>query len=208
MTHTIGERLDVWKYREDAHLESEKPITERDGTILPESRTDFAGFFFFFFPRLPTGGCQSGDEASQTKPSIRFPSCKAQCDIVHRLFYKENMRWLRGGGETHLQELQISPRFRLFGEVGRTEGRGGYWHRHYPPTPHPSSTAVQSQREVWAVTACHRIVMSHSIRAPGPIRFKNKWKKIKRKKIWERTRAKSFFGGGVKKKCFHDSEIS
>lgn len=34
MIHTIGGSLDVWEYTENAHQESEQPITERDGTLL------------------------------------------------------------------------------------------------------------------------------------------------------------------------------
>lgn len=81
-----------------------KQITERDGTIFPESRMDarVASFFLFFLVcGSPTGGCQSGDRASQTKPSIQFPSCKAQCDIVALLFFLflRKAWWLRGKGD-------------------------------------------------------------------------------------------------------------
>lgn len=107
----------------------------------------------FFSARLPTGGCQSGDGASQTKPSIRFPSCKAQCDIVPRLFYKENMRDCGGvgGRETHFQELQITT---AIWRGGARVGEGGGWGGvtgsctlSPPQPPHPSSTAVRPQHE-------------------------------------------------------------
>lgn len=146
MIHTIGGRLDVWKYIEDAHLESEKPITERDGTIPPESRTDVGGFFFFF--RLPTGGCQSGDGASQTKPSIRFPSCKAQCDIVPRLFYKENMRWLRGGKGDPLPGVTNNHNDMV--------GGGGILAHARCPHPNPPPKQYSSTASARRVS-CHRV---------------------------------------------------
>lgn len=81
------------------------------------------------FPSVcsPTGGCQRGDGAYQTKPSIRFPSCKAQCNIVSCIL-QENTRWLRGKGDplTGVTNKPVLPARGWAGEwgVGASAGTG------------------------------------------------------------------------------------
>lgn len=94
-----------------------------------------------------------------------------------------------GGRETHLQELQISLCYQQ--GAGWRAGGGGEAQAHVISPLYPKEYRLGGKRELSA--ACHGIVMSHSIRAPGPIQFK----------ICQRTPAKGFG-----KKCFHDSEIS
>lgn len=134
------------------------------------------------FPSVcsPTGGCQRGDGAYQTKPSIRFPSCKAQCNIVSCIL-QENTRWLWGKGDP-LTGVTNKPVLSTRGWVGGgVEGSARVLAQaHVIPPLHPKECRLGGKRELSA--ACHRIVMSHSIRAPGPIQFK----------ICQRTPAKGF----------------
>lgn len=164
---------------EDAHLETEKPITQRDGTILPESWT-----VFFFTSAAPQ---QEAVRAAMEHPKQNQASVYRLVEHNATLFrpcFSTRKTCGDCGGEGGCLLTGVRKKPALLTRRGSTVGRGlgtGTGTR-YPPLPSPRSTPPPTlpilhpteyslSRKSELSAACHRIVMSRSIRAPGPIRF-------------------------------------